>query len=73
MFIENYPQCSSENILELNWHSYEATSVSKDYYGQQHMLYYQPTQYNDRQQYQRNRTFQNVSLFNKYEIGGEIS
>ena len=42
------------------------TSVTKDYWVQQHNLFRQPSQYNDQQQYRQNRNPQKYSSVNIY-------
>ena len=66
MLIERQPHRSSENNPECNWRSRESASATRDYCGQKQMSFYQPLQYNDRQQYQQNRTSQKTSSYNTY-------
>ena len=56
MLIERQSHRSSENNPEHNWRYQEETSANKDYRGKQQISYYQPSQYNERQQNQHNRT-----------------
>ena len=67
MFIERQSHRSSEKDTELSWSYQEARIATNDYHGQQQKSYYQPPKYNERQQYWRSITAQNVSLYNAFE------
>ena len=51
MLIERQSHLSSENDAEHSLRYREATSATRDYFGQQQRAYYQTLQYNECQQY----------------------
>ena len=54
---------------ERNWHSHEASSSTNVYRGQQDTSHYQPTDYNQRQQYRHDITTKQFSYRTDYDRG----
>ena len=67
VFIEHQSHHSCENNPEQNWRYCETSSAINDYCGQQQRWHYQPTHYNEPQQYFHNITSRNTSSYNAYE------
>ena len=67
IFIKHQSQRFSESKTERNWNYCEASSPTNDYHGQQDTFYYQPNNYNQRQQYRHDRTKQQYPYRTDYD------